>query len=173
MVCLPVRGTGATSCAIKNVGTDPRISPTMKLSVARSGNDPYISLYKFPLPMRIFFFLSFRAMSWALRLCSGLTPAKEQREILDLSLAFEMTPRVRLLRHGIYTEPFSFAQGELRRRIPCNDQRHCPLCTDTLYLLQGTSWFLTNPIIQKLILFVSLTQNLRAIWNKCRLLRWN
>jgi len=27
MVCLPVRGTGATSCAIKNVGTDPRISP--------------------------------------------------------------------------------------------------------------------------------------------------
>jgi len=27
MVCLPVRGTSPTSCAIKNVGTDPRISP--------------------------------------------------------------------------------------------------------------------------------------------------
>jgi len=25
--------------------------------------------------------VSFRAMSWALRLCSGLTPGKEQREI--------------------------------------------------------------------------------------------
>src|SRR3990172_5674965 len=29
MVCLPVRGTSATSCAIKNVGTDPRISPNI------------------------------------------------------------------------------------------------------------------------------------------------
>ncbi|HZX15082.1 MAG TPA: hypothetical protein VFF49_11865 [Thermodesulfobacteriota bacterium] len=27
MVCLPVRGTSPTSCAIKNVGIDPRISP--------------------------------------------------------------------------------------------------------------------------------------------------
>ena len=51
MVCLPVRGTGATSCAIKNVGTDPRISPKMKLSLARSGNEPYISIYKFLLSM--------------------------------------------------------------------------------------------------------------------------
>jgi len=44
-------------------------------------------------------------------------------EIALLTLA--MTGNIELL-HGVYTEPFGFAQGKLRRRVPRNDRKICP-----------------------------------------------